>query len=389
MVRRFAHSLLLVSLAACGAEDGRQPWEWPAPFPEGNRQTLNTYHVLHVAGTPEQMGEQHGRLMRKEVRRVIDDLIVNGEGNFGNRYDELIEGTKVMEPYQPEECRREMRALAEAAGVKYLDVVAAQLWGDVWRGRPATYAKGWGCTSYGAFGPATQTGEILCGRNMDWFDHGVSEYAAVLIHFTPDKGLPFVTVTWAGVINGWTAMNARGIVVANNNGYDGRHTQLEAISTCFLLRKVAQYASSVEDGIDLIRNARRACGTNLIVAGGDPPNAAVAEFDSENLEVRWAKDGYVTADNSFYNLYEAPGAAVSEWSRAGRLVQLIRENYGRADRTMNFAAAPGVALTGINLHSAVLFPKDLTLKVSMGQFPAVEHPYRGFRLTRQGIVSTE
>lgn len=379
--------LLLSHSTAEAAETTGPPWTWPAPYPHGRRQTVNGYLVLHVAGTPEEMGEQHGRLMRAEVRRVIEELVVHGEGTFGNNYQRLLAGARVMEPYQPEPFRRELHALAEAAGVPYLDLVAAQLWGDVWRGEAET--KGTACTTYAAFGPATLTGEGLCGRNFDWYDHGVSRYAGALVHFTPAEGVPFVTVTWAGVINGWTALNAHGLFVANNNGYDGRQARLDAVSTCFLLRQVAQYATTVRAGIDLIRRARRACGTNMIVAGGNPPNAAVAEFDAADIAVRWARDGYVTADNSFYKLYQPPGSSVPSWSRAGVLVDLIRRNHGRLDRSMNLAKAPGVALAGINLHSAVLFPADLSFAVSMGRFPAVEHPYRRFRMTRRGLVSAE
>ena len=53
---------------------------------------------------------------------------------------------------------------------------------------------------------------------------------------------------------------------------------------------------------------------------------------------------------------------------------------------MNFAAAPGVPLTYINLHSALLFPGDLTIKVSMGESPAAAHRYRAFRFTPDGLL---
>ena len=56
---------------------------------------------------------------------------------------------------------------------------------------------------------------------------------------------------------------------------------------------------------------------------------------------------------------------------------------------MNFAGAPGVPITSMNLHSALLFPKDLRFRVSMGRIPACEQPYRAFRMTEGGIVADE
>ena len=277
---------------------------------------------------------------------------------------------------------RELHALARAAGVQYDDLVAAQLFGDV---RRAQY-----CTSYAVLGPATRTGECIAGRNMDYWDNGVSAYAAMLLHATPEDGLPFVTVTWAGIINGWTAMNAAGVVSSNNTAYGAESESLDGISTCFLLRKVVQWARTVAEGVRIVEEGPRACGTNLLIAGGSPPDAAIVEFDHARVAVRRAEKGYVLADNSFRALYQE-GSTWGDWegSRYGTLRRLIEGSYGRIDPKMNFAGAPGVPITSMNLHSALLLPGSLRLRVSMGRVPACEYPYRAFRMTEQGIVSDE
>ena len=65
---------------------------------------------------------------------------------------------------------------------------------------------------------------------------------------------------------------------------------------------------------------------------------------------------------------------------------VIRDNYGRIDRTMNFASAQGVPMRSINLHSALVFTSDRTMYVSMGKVPAADQPYHGFKLTADGVV---
>ncbi len=357
----------------------------------GRLEIINGYKVLEVSGSPREMGEQHGRLLRDEVRRMIKDLILDGECAYGDSHERLLRGARAMERFQPVEFRLELRALARAADVNYEDLLAAQLFGDVWRAM-------W-CTSYAVFGAATATGECIVGRNMDYWDHGVTKYGAILLYARPDRGYPFVTVTWAGIINGWTLMNARGIVVANNTAYGGRKDSLHGISTCFMLRKVAQYAATVQEGVQIIQNTPRACGTNMLVAGGRPPAACIVEYDHLEALPRWAEQGVVFAANDFRKLYREEqsdeddaadyGSSYSYYSRYELLAKLIRENYGKTDRSMNFAAEPGVAITSINLHSALLFPGDLSFAVAMGKTPACRQPYRRFRMTGSGIVSAE
>ncbi|MBI2300678.1 MAG: hypothetical protein HYU66_17355 [Armatimonadetes bacterium] len=346
----------------------------------GSLLEVNGYRVLSVSGPPDELGRQHGRLLRDEVRRVVQEVIVDGEGAWG--LERLLDGARVMEPHLPPEYRAELHALADAAEVDYLHLVALQLFGDVSR------ASSGYCTGFAAFGPATVNGECIIGRNMDYWDHGASRHAAILLHVKPDRGHEFLTCSWAGIINGWTSLNARGVFCSNNSGY-GRHESLEGVSTCFMVRKVAQYAGSVAEGVRLVETTPRAVGTILVIAGGTPPDAAVVEYDHEQVAVRRAKDGWIAADNTFHALgREAPEEPL-EGSRAGNLGALIREHYGRIDRSHNFAAAQGVPIRSINLHSALVFPADLSMYVSMGTVPAADQPYHGFRMTRDGVVGLD
>lgn len=356
-----------------------QQWTYPSP---ASLQILDGYQVLHLKGSPEELGRQHGTLARDLVRRVLNDVILEDAAASEDRRRELYEGAMVMERYLPEAYRRELRALAEAARVDYEPLVALQLFGDVQR------ADSIYCSSFAAYGPATKTGELVAGRNMDYWDNGASSYGAVILVYYPDEGIPFITVSWAGIINGWTAMNARGIIASNNTAY-GRADSLEGISTCFMNRKIVQFASTVEEGVRIIEQGPRACGTVTMVAGGTPPNAAQVEFDHDSVAVRWAEDGYVIATNSHLKLHREDDTGVEPYpdSRQQILRGLILGYYGQIDRTMNFAAARGVPMSSINLHSAMLFPADLTMLLSMGKTPACDYRYRPFRFTERGLIA--
>ena len=362
-------------------------------------ESLDGQLVLHVEGSPRAMGRQHGTLLRPRVRRVVRDLVHEDLGSSPRSLQRLLKGAAVMEQYLPRPFKEELRALAEAADVDYMELVLAQLFGDVERGQY--------CTSYAVCGPATQTGECIVGRNMDYGYSDISRHAGCIIHFTPDDGYPFMTVSWAGIINGWTAMNIHGVVVANNTAYGARENSLDGLSTCFMIRKIAQYAKDVDQGVAIIEQTPRAVGTNMIVAGGDPCKAAIVEYDHAEVAVRWARKGYILAANDYRELYQEwptwaedteeedaslPGSGLSGYSyggsyyygRYGSLERLIRSNYGRIDRLMNFAAEPGIYMS-INLHCALLFPRDLAFRLAQGRAPAAEGTFRTFRMDANGV----
>lgn len=392
--------------------------EEPRSFGRGRLYRAGDVRVLELRGTPEEMGEAHGKLLGDEIRRVIREVL-KPEAD-PERYRRILAGTRVMEKFQPEHCRREMRALAAAAGADYLDVVALQLFGDAERGKapdesaptegrgpktegadgplrrlqPSAFgpqpAVGYQCTSFAVFGPATRNGEPIAGRNFDYWYTDVNRHAALLIHYRPAEGRSFITLSWAGVVNGWTLMNDAGLVAANNNAYSSDES-LEGISTCFLQRLAAERAATVAEGIEIVRRGPRAVGTVMLLAGGDPPAAAEVEFDHGAVAVRQAREGFVLASNGFRALgRETPlGPDEDASGRYGALLSLIRAGHGRIDRSMNFAAAPGVPIEGINLHCALLFPSDRTMLVSMGRTPACRGPFAKLRVTDKGVVSAE
>jgi len=391
LILTLAAGWLCVLAASCGRGDARHvkpdvelaTTDTPAATSatvSSRLETVNGLRVLTLVGSPEEMGRRHGELLGEDVRWVVDNVVHGSVAPDPVGRQRFIERVRVMETFLTDAWRRELRALAEAAGVDYWELVGLQLFGDVQRAQL--------CSSFAVFGRATVDDECIVGRNFDYWYNTVAERASLIIDYHPENARRFVTLSWAGVINGWTLMNEQGIVTANNTAYSYGENSLEGVSTCFMLRKVAEEARSVDEGIAIVERTPRACATNLIIAGGTPPAAAVVEYDHQRILTRRATEDYILATNSFVKLGQEKEEE-PDYGRYAVLRQLIRTHYGRIDRTMNFAGADGVPLTFINLHSALLFPKDLTFRVAMGEVPACRSEYRWFRMTAGGISSVE
>ena len=359
----------------------------PVVVPHGRLEVLNGYRAVSVEGTPEQMGTAYGTLLAPRIREVVRRLIREGVGEQPEAYENILRGSRVMERFQPPEFIAELKAIAKAASVSYDDLLLLQYFGDVRRCITGP-GRSMFCTSFAVLPPNTRGGVCLVGRNFDYFDNGVGKEASILACYRPKGRIPFVSITWAGVINGWTLLNEKGIVASNNTCFGARSQSLEGISTCFLLRVVAERAGSVAEGVALIRKGPRACGTAILVASGTPPDAALVEFDHEKIAVRRPERGFVGAANSYFTLYQDGfEGADPYWGRIKAARDLALGNRGRLDFSWNLAGAEGIPLVGMNLHSATIDATNRRLKVAMGAIPACELPYRAFRLTPRGLVA--
>jgi hypothetical protein len=384
MIRLPARAIIVSILSAVAAHCLAAE---PTTVPHGRLEVLNGYTVVSVDGTPEEMGTAYGKLLGPTIQRVVKAMITDGIGEYREAYENILKGSKVMEGFQPNEFLAELMAVATAANVKYDDLLLLQYFGDVRRcitgpGRSML------CTSFAMLPPLTRERICLVGRNFDYFDNGVGDYASLLACYRPKGRNAFVTVTWAGVANGWTLLSEKGIVVSNNTAFGARSQSLEGISTCFMLRYVAERAATVAEGVELVRKGPRACGTCMLIASGNPPDAALVEFDHDKFAVRRPKDGFVGAANSYFELYMEGFEGDDLYSgRIGVARDLAVKDRGKLDFSANIAGAKGVPIEGMNLHSAMVDATNLRLKVAMGGIPACKRAYRAFRLTKTGLIA--
>jgi hypothetical protein len=403
---------LLIGLPACGPSEDQTAGNARRPAPPdsatvpesepqpdeatyGRLEVIGGYNVLTLEGTPEQMGTAAGRLVGATIRRVVRAVITDGIGRDPEAYRNILAGSEVMESHQAEDYLLELKALAKAAQVPYQDLLLLQYFGDVRRSlNPNQAGSSSLCTSFAILPPHTKDDACIVGRNFDYFDQGVGEYASLLIYYRPEGKIPFVTVTWAGITNGWTLLNRRGVVVSNNTAFAGSNS-LEGISTCFLMRRIAESVSSLDEGIEIVRKARRSCATNLLIASGNPAEAAIIEFDCRQMDVRRSDSDMVGADNSFKMLYQPELSEEDEGlddclcshGRLATVYWLLGRRSPDIDVNTNLAGASGVPIRTMNLHSAMIDATHLRLRIAMGRIPACELAYQAFRLSEAGLVS--
>lgn len=301
------------------------------------------FFQARVAGTPEQLGEQHGEILRDEIRGMLEALNhhvvygqpgINGVGlRAGAAAISRLMEKRVARPYL-----REMRALARAADVPYRQILLLNCVDDVLAN---LYQLGelfgrLGCSAFAAFGPRTSETDLLCGRNLDYFvpsAAGEDVWAAtsyirqhvVAVEYSPIGVRRFVSVGWPGFIGVATGMNDGGLCLGSLTVSTRRNWPMGTPAT-FIYRDILERTSTLEAAIALLRRNPRTQGNNLLLGSGEERDARVVEFTPWDLVVRQPTDGWICATNHFVSdsmrARNRQGELFSSAERMGRLGDL-------------------------------------------------------------------
>jgi isopenicillin-N N-acyltransferase-like protein len=236
--------------------------------------------VVHLSGTPYEIGYQHGVLMRDRARehyrnafafmqtlpkfRLFTRLQVNWY--LDRIWNDLA-------PHVPGDHLDEMRGLADGSGVRLADVHRAHAIPDAYPTQ----------CSVGAFwGEATEGGRFLQFRNLDWSRAlGVHNYGCVFV-VAPEGKHRFVNLGFIGFIGALSGLNERGIAIGQigSRSADEHH---KGTSFVFLLRRILEEAGTADDAARIVSEARRTVGINYVVGSAIEQRAVAMETTARHF----------------------------------------------------------------------------------------------------------
>ncbi|OGF27917.1 hypothetical protein A2303_07730 [Candidatus Falkowbacteria bacterium RIFOXYB2_FULL_47_14] len=228
-------------------------------------------YVLHLRGTPYEMGYQHGKLMAQEIHNLYSRLfkVVNMMTKEDTR-DEIYD---LIDPYIPFEEKEEMRGLAHGAGISLKFVhwahaipEVAEYGGKKRFGEKNKELKQTSCSNLAAFGQATKGGDLYQLRVLDWIRPlGAQKCPLVIIHH-PDKGNASATFSYAGFIGAITGMNDKGMAFGEMGYRDPPNEDLRGIPFIFLFRKLMRETDSLAEAEAMIRSSQRTCSYAYMIS---------------------------------------------------------------------------------------------------------------------------
>ena len=378
MGRAAAWALTLAALVAApvfAGDDGAPPpatkparHEFrPASHGKGRLEVLPSgLAVLHLAGTPEEMGAQHGTLLRDEIRALVRDYLPKV---LRGPREKALAKARALEPQIPERHRREMKAMAEAAGVAADDILLGSVVVELLGVH--------GCAGAAAFGPATADGRTIIGRNLEWPDHGFLGRLALVVAAKPDGLRPWVSVGYPALAGVVTGMNGDGVFVAElvvlGERAQDREAALRGVPWPILLRRIAEECGSLAEAAALVKASPLSVPQNLLLA--DPAGGLVLECAAGKCVERRPVDGLVAVTN-FWDEPTKPRKDDLRYS--GICADLARDGDRKIDAPSMEAAmrkaSAHIQAAILNLQCTVFEPARLRARVAAGSPPACTRP---------------
>lgn len=332
--------------------------------------------VCLLAGAPDEMGYQHGVLLKESVAATVQMTLVlaqtadtiRKENPFAGSIQDAFERTR---KFTPPRYLKELEGLAKGSGLSLKSVQAANIFPELFH-----------CSGFALAGKATADGELLHGRVLDYMTEVGFQNNMVVFICKPAGQHAFLNVGYSGFIGSVTGMNEKGVSFGEMGGRG--EGQWDGVPMGYLMRMGMEEADDLDEAVKIFREAKRTCQYYYVIADGKRKQAVGLACEPDRFEV-------IQMGQSHPELARPVEDTVlmSAGDRYGHLVDRVKERYGRFTPDLGqWLMTRPVAMSG-NLHCALFRPNTGDVWFANAgnprkseRYQACWQPYRHLNLQR-------
>jgi hypothetical protein len=299
--------------------------------------------ILHVQGTPHEMGFQQGVLIADRIEELVSGvgtpmMLLLGGWNpksgekptkqhleIGRAIVKLAIDKCFTAPIQEKapDYFEEAKGMADGlkavgspvgmdevlAGIALAELtqsqaLAMQLAGEFVSMQQQGSSTSKNCSDFAAWGKATKDGKLVHGTNYDNEDFTIGRNGIVLIA-KPEAGNAFLGMIHPGSPWPMRGMSEAGITVGEptSNSADNDILAHPQVGHCVHMRRVLQYANNTQDAIDIMKDLGGSTGWNIFVGDGEASTAVDIQVSCtktgiihpmEGIEALWSTNQYTS-----------------------------------------------------------------------------------------------
>lgn len=141
-----------------------------------------------------------------------------------------------------------------------------------------------GCSSFAAWDSKSEDGNLILGRNFDFYAGDDFAKDKVIAFIKPTQGNPFMIYTWAGMTGAVSGMNTKGLTITINAG-KSKIPLIAKTPISVLAREILQYASTIDEAIAIAKKRKVFVSESIMVGSAADNKAILIEVSPNNFGV--------------------------------------------------------------------------------------------------------
>ena len=250
-----------------------------------------------------------------------------------------------------------------------------------------------GCSSFAAWDTCSANGNLIVGRNFDFYIGDDFARNRIVMFCSPTDGYRFASVSWPGMIGVMSGMNETGLTVTINAAKSAMPTS-SATPISILTREILQYASTIDEALAIANRHKTFVSESILIGSAADGCAAVIEKSPEKTELFTTDSTFIISTNHYQSAAFADdprnieNIATSDspyrWKRINQLlhrkfpidaadaVSILRDHKGLNDSIIGWTNEAALNQF-IGHHSVVFDANKLIMWVSTSPWQAGQY----------------
>ncbi|CAA7195348.1 C45 family autoproteolytic acyltransferase/hydolase [Chryseobacterium potabilaquae] len=347
---------------------------------------------LYIQGNPLQLGYNNGALTQSLMLRQEEIFFSKVESFVPSKFKQKILG-KFLKWYNRkmylnvrDEYQVELYGLSQYSSKKY-DFIAPRYLRNLYLhgahdiGHALQDLAIVGCTSLAVWDANSENGELLIGRNFDFYVNDEFAKNKVVEFVEPNEGIPYISVSWPGMIGVISGMNKEGITVTINAG-KSKIPLAAKTPVSLVTREILQYATNIDEAITIAKKSKVFVSESILIGSAHDRNAVIIEISPNNFGLYHAKNSskifctnhfqseaykndkinqkHILESHSEYR-YKKLGELLEEYKELNpeKMAAILRDQSGLNHRRIGYGNEK--AINQLQAHHSIIFSPEKKL----------------------------
>lgn len=288
----------------------------------GSAESLQQFPMYRAAGTPLELGRQHGEQAAERIRAHLEYMCSTMKLSADDLQERALKFLPLFQKHCPQ-LLEEIRGLSQGAKVTQAEGLAVNIRGAL------SAVQDEGCTAYAIGARGTASASLLIGQNSDMLPAAID--LAYVLHLRPRDKPEVLMWTFGGMI-GYHGLNSRGVAHFANDLGGGPQPRFGMPH--YPVKRQMLECARLSEVVELLRTIPLWANGNYVLCDGTGEILDV-EATTEGAQVLTDEDnGFLAHSNHFLSPKYATqenhaNSAADSFPRLERMQQLIRGRFGR------------------------------------------------------------